>query len=319
MNTPDLSIVIVNWNTRDLLRQCLASLASAVGDLDYEVLVMDNDSVDGSLDMVTSGFPGVAAENTGGNLGFARANNLALPRTRGRHVLLLNPDTICPAGSLAALVAAAARHPGCGAVGPMLTEADGSPTISSGQFPRPRFHWLRPLSVLPLDRRWRTYASFTYVPEHGDPDRLVDYVAGACMLIPRDSLEAVGLLDEQFFLYFEETDWCLRAWRLERPIVLVPSVAVVHLEGRAAELVSRFSLAQLQQSYRQFLLKNHGPRAVMHARVAQAWEKGWQWLWHTVLAWQPRHRTLAARYGFELGLQLRHDIAPLPPTRAGGD
>lgn len=319
MSNPDLSIVIVNWNTRDLLRQCLSSLTDAVGDLDHEVLVMDNDSADGSLAMVASEFPAVAAENSGGNLGFARANNLALPRTRGRHVLLLNPDTICPAGSLAALVAAAARHPGCGAVGPMLTESDGTPTISSGHFPRPRFHWLRPLSVLPLDRRSRTYISFTDVPEHGGPDRPVDYVAGACMLIPRDSLEAVGLLDEQFFLYFEETDWCLRAWRMGRPIVLVPSVAVVHLEGRAAELVSRFSLAQLQQSYRQFLIKNGGPGAVRHARIAQVWEKGWQWLRHAMVAWQPRHRALAARYGFELGLQLRRDIAPLPPTRAGGD
>jgi GT2 family glycosyltransferase len=310
----DLSIVIVSWNTRALLQQCLASLPDATVGLDVEVFVVDNASSDDSLAMVASEFPSVQTIAAGGNLGFARANNLALPRTDGRHVLLLNPDTVCPAGSLAKLVRAADRHPGCGAVGPVLTDAAGEPTISSGHFPSPRFHWLRPLAGLPLGRRWERYSRFTDVPRRGEPDHRVDYVAGACLLISRDALDQVGLLDERFFLYFEETDWCRRAWDLDRPIVLVGDVEVVHLEGRAAELVSRFSLAQFQHSYRQYLAKNAGPGAVLHARIAQVWEKGLQCLRHAAMAWSPRHRALARRFAFETRLQLRRDIAPAPPA-----
>lgn len=314
MTAPDLSIIIVNWNTCRLLRDCLASLAGSLGGLSSEIFVVDNASTDGSAAMVRDAFPTVQLVEAGGNLGFARANNLVLERTTARHVLLLNPDTVCPPGSLAAFVAAADRRPGCGGYGPVLTDPDGRPTISSGHFPSARFHWLRPLAGLPLGRRWRRWIRFTNVPDSGDPDREVDYVAGACLLIPRDVLAAVGPLDDRFFLYFEETDWCLRAWRSGRPIVLIGSAAVVHLEGRAAEQVSRFSLAQFQHSYRQYLAKNAGPGAVFNARLAQVWEKGLQTARHAVCCWSPRHRRLAARYAFETALQFRSDIKPTPPT-----
>ena len=318
MATPDLSLIIVNWNTRDLLRDCLASLPGAAAGLNLEVIVVDNASADGSPAMVRREFPGVTVIDAGANLGFARANNLALQQARGRAVLLLNPDTVCPPDSLTRLLRLAQQHPGHGGFGPLLTTRDGEPTISSGAFPALRFHWLRPLTGLPLGQRWRRWTRFTHVPRRGDPDRQVDYVAGACLLIPRPALEAVGLLDERFFLYFEETDWCLRAWRAGLPIRLCASVEVVHLEGRTAELVSRFSLAQFQCSYRQFMAKHAGSGAVLGLRLGQVWEKGLQAIWHALRPWSARRRRLASRYAYEVRLQWKPDLAPVPPDAVPG-
>ncbi len=314
MTRPELSIVIVNWNTRDLLRDCLRSLPAATGPRSCEVIVVDNASGDGSPEMVAAEFPAVTLLPAGGNLGFARANNLALPRARGAHLLLLNPDTVCPPGSVDRLLACAEAHPGHGGYGPLLTDADGRPTITCGNFPARRLHWLRPLATLPLGRRWRRWAQFTHVPSSDEPAQRVDYVAGACLLVPRAAYEAVGPLDDRFFLYFEETDWCLRAWRQDRPILLCPDAAVVHLEGRAAELVSRFSLQQFQASYRRFVAKHHGPAAVPGFRLAIAWEKSLLALRHALQPWSRRHRALARRYAFEARLQLQADITPTPPA-----
>jgi len=313
MKPPDLSIVIVNWNTCELLRACLASLPAATGELDDEVFVVDNGSRDGSVAMVRERFPQVRLIAAGANLGFARANNLALERTTGRAVLLLNPDTVCPPGSLAQLLAAADAHPDHGGCGPLLVGADGEPTTSYGNFPALRFPWLRPIAGLPLGRRWRQWSCFTHVPRRGEPDRTVAYVVGACLLITRAALERVGSLDERFFLYFEETDWCLRARRAGLPVRLVTGVEVVHLEGRAAELASRFSLIQFHASHRQFMAKHRGLHAVLHLRLALLWAKGLQAVWHALHCWSPRRRRLARRYAFEAGLQLRADLQPEPP------
>ncbi|MDD5718499.1 MAG: glycosyltransferase family 2 protein [Candidatus Krumholzibacteria bacterium] len=314
MATVDLSIIIVNWNTRDLLAACLASLPAATAGLTSEIIVVDNDSRDGSAAMVQERFPAVQVVAAGANLGFARANNVALRRASGRNVLLLNPDTVCPPGSLAALAAVAAHHPECGGFGPLLIAHDDTPTTSCGNFPALRFHWLRPLASLPFGRRWQRWSRFTDVPRRGEPSRLVDYVAGACLLIPRDVLARVGTLDERFFLYFEETDWCLRAWRAGLPIMLCTAVEVIHLEGRAADLVSLFSLTQFQSSYRRFIAKHRGRCTVELLRCALFWEKGMLSVWHACRPWSARHRRLARRYAFEMRLQLRADIDPPPPV-----
>ena len=126
----DLSVVIVNWNTAPLLRNCLDSLPAACDGLTREVLVVDNASRDGSAELVRTAYPGVTLLEAGANRGFAGGNNLALPRCRGAFVLLLNPDTVCPPGSLARLVAFARRQARLGAAGPLLTDAEGTPTIT---------------------------------------------------------------------------------------------------------------------------------------------------------------------------------------------
>jgi len=315
----DLSIVIVNWNTADLLRGCLASLPAACGELSREVLVVDNASRDGSADLVRRGFPAARLIEAGANLGFSRGNNLALPHCRGAFVLLLNPDTVCPPGSLAKLVAFARGRRRLGAVGPLLTDADGRPTITWGWFPAPRHHWL---GFLDPGRRlggawWGERV--VHVPRRDEPSREVDYVAGACLLMPQEALAEVGPLDERFFLYFEETDWCRRARDLGLSVWYCAGCEVVHLEGRAAATVSAFSLRQFQLSYRLFLRKHHGPGRELETRLAQFCEYGLKSLLRQVAALRggpdrERNRALSRQYGDRARLQLISKLEANPPS-----
>ncbi len=311
----DLSVVIVSWNTRQLLADCLASVPEACADLSVEVFVVDNDSSDGSAEMVATDFPQVRLLRSGGNLGFTAGNNLALPATSGHWILLLNPDTVCPPGSLARLVHfAATREPEeeLGAVGPRLIDANGSPVISFGWFPSLRFHWLEfldPLRLLPgswcRDR-------VVHTPSREEASHPVEYVMGACLLMPRAAYDEIGPLDERFFMYFEETDWCLRARQTGRRNWFCGEVEVAHLEGKSSGQVSDFSLRQFQLSYRRFLAKHHGPAMVLAFRIAQAFEYGAKFLFRRFRPGE-RNRDLAAAYGTRFRLQFQSRIQANPP------
>lgn len=316
----DLSVIVVSWNTRELLRDCLAAVPAGCGDLSHEILVADNASADGSADMVRDEFPAVRLIETGANLGFARANNRALAEARGRHLLLLNPDTVCEPGALAALSAFLDDTPGAGACGPTLVDADGRPTLSWGEAPRPSHHLLSIVDPgrrwLPADLRERAAAR---PPRPGDAPRRVDYVVGACLMATRTAWEAVGPLDERFFMYFEETDWCRRAAAAGHETWLVPAARVAHLEGRAAARVSDFALAQFQHSYRLYAAKHHGAGRVRLLRVLQFAEYGLKWaLRRAAGLLQPgrreRHAALAENFRRIAALQLRDEIAPRPPA-----
>ncbi len=314
MTVVDLSIVIVSWNTQALLRACLASLPKAVAPLRYEVLVVDNGSRDATPAMLRHDFPSVTLIEAGENLGFARANNRAFRVASGRYILMLNPDTVCPPGSLAALVDHADRHPGHGGYGPLLIDAEGRPTITYGHFPSARYHWIWPLGLLTIGPRWARLTQFVYVPRRGEHDRTVPYVAGACMLIPRDMLATVGDLDEQFFLYFEETDWCRRAWERNLPIRLCMASEVVHLEGQAALQASAFSVRQFHHSLRLYARKHHGRLAVWNFRAALFWEYAGKAALRVLLPTdRVRNRARARRFWSIALLQLHTDIAPAPP------
>lgn len=309
----DLSVIIVNWNTAHLLRNCLASLAPACGSLDYEVIVADNDSRDESVTMVRTEFPAVRLIALGSNLGFAAANNVALRMARGRFIVLLNPDTVCPPESLRRLLGFCAMRPDAAAAGPRLVSGDGAPTITWGRFPRPRFHLNEAFDPL----RWIPWMSerLVHVPTRGEPSRVVDYVAGACMLFPRTALDKVGLLDDSFFLYFEETDWCWRARAAGLAVWYCAEAEVVHLEGQSAELVSAFSRRQLQKSYRQFVAKNYGRNRIWQFRVAQFIEYAVKGTWRFLAPGdRARNRRLASVNWERAKLQLRRTIDVAPPS-----
>ncbi len=318
-SAPDLSVVVVNWNTAGLLQGCLASLPAACAGLACETLVVDNASRDGSAALVRERFPDAALIEAGANLGFAGGNNLALPRCRGAFVLLLNPDTVCPPGSLARLVAFARGRQELGAAGPLLTDADGRPTISWGFFPAARHHWLGCLD--PARRLGGRFwgERVVHVPARGEPSRKVDYVAGACLLMPREALARVGALDERFFLYFEETDWCRRAKDAGLAVWYCAEAEIVHLEGRAAAAVSDFSLRQFQHSYRLFLRKHHGRGRELEVRLAQACEYGLKALLRALAALRggpdrQMNRALARQYGTRARLQFVGRLDPRPPA-----
>jgi GT2 family glycosyltransferase len=223
----DLSIVIVNYNTGHLLRACLESLPSAVSGLEYEVWVVDNASQDNSADMVAAEFPTVQLIASEQNLGFAKANNLALKRASGRYCLLLNPDTEPKPGALRRMVDYLDTHPDVGAVGPKLLNSDGSLQRNGRPFPSP----LRELLGFDIIRKFFSGLlglKFEFGRDDFDVEWDVDHVSGACIMVPRRVIEAVGMLDEAFFMFYEEVEWCWRIKRAGYRVVYLPQAEVVH-------------------------------------------------------------------------------------------
>lgn len=320
MMPPDLSIVIVSWNTRDLLRDCLASLPAAAPGLEAQTIVVDNGSRDGSPEMVREEFPDVDLVEAGANLGFSRGNNLAFGRARGEAVLLLNPDTVCPPDSLRLLLGRLRAEPRAGAVGPTLVDSAGRPTLSWGRRPGLRWHLLELLGPTgsPL-RRLLGNESFVVIPPEDAQIRDVPYLMGACLMIRREALEQVGPLDERFFMYFEETDWCLRAAAAGWRILHVGEARVAHLEGEAAARAGDFAIAQFQHSYRLFLRKHGRGGAIPALRAVQFVEYGLKWLFRSALArldprGAERHAAMAANFRRRAAIQLRGAIEPAPPA-----
>ncbi len=256
--TADLSVVIVSWNTRELLAQCLASIVASdsprADGLSLEVVVVDNASADGSAQMVRQRFPAVRLLANTENVGFARANNQAIPCCSGRHVLLLNPDTVVAPGALTALVTFLDEHPRAGAAGARLINADASLCPSCQPAPSlPREFWrlfhlddLWPLSRYHMER-WDTTTP-----------REVEVAGGACLMLRRETLDQVGLLDEDYFIYSEEVDLCYRLRRAGWQLWWVPQAIVTHYGGQSTRQVARAMFLRLYQGKVLYFRKNHG-------------------------------------------------------------
>ena len=223
----DLSIVIVNWNTRDLLRDCLASVFAGLEALSAEVFVVDNGSTDGSLGMLAAEFPQVAVIANPDNRGFAAANNQALVRAVGRHVMLLNTDTLVHDTVLPDAVAFLDAHPHVGVMGPRILNRDGSVQASATCYPSlgrlvgqtlglNRIPALDGYRMSGWDRRGL---------------RRVEVISGCAMLVRRAAMEGVGLLDAGFFFYGEETDWCRRFAAAGWEVVFAPVGEITHFGG----------------------------------------------------------------------------------------
>jgi len=228
----DLSVCIVNWNTRDLLRDCLASLYATVEHHSFEVTVVDNASADGSAAMVAEQFPQVRLIANRENKGFARGNNQALVLSRGRYIMILNPDTVALPGTFDSMTEYMDAHPGIGALSPRLVFPGGAPQTSCLAFPT-LFTEFADLSGLarryPRSRIWARYTMAGW--DHSDT-REVDQPMGTCLLVRREVVEQVGLLDERFPLYYNDVDWCRRIKRAGWSIVFNADAVLVH--NRAA-------------------------------------------------------------------------------------
>ncbi|MBN1661382.1 MAG: glycosyltransferase family 2 protein [Anaerolineae bacterium] len=265
---PDLGIVIVSYNVRDLLRDCLESIFSSRGDLAFEVCVVDNDSHDGSADMVAAEFPQVRlvrAENrgyaAGNNLGFRAFGFGSAAESTGvrpRYVLLLNPDTLLPPSALADMVGFLEERPGAGIAGPRLVREDGSlDRACRRSFPTPEvafYHLSRLSRLFPHSRRFGRY-NVTYLPP--DVTTEVDSVVGAFMLIRADVLDQIGPLDEQYFMYAEDLDFCYRAKRRGWQVWYNAAVTVLHYKGQSSRQRSTFANIEFYRTMRLFHDKHY--------------------------------------------------------------
>ncbi len=271
----DVSVVIVSWNVRELLRACLRSVEGAREGVDLEVIVVDGGSADGSVGMVEEEFPWVRVVACGENVGFPRGNNMGMALARGRFLLLLNPDTELVGDGLATMVAYLVAHPEVGLVGPQLVYGDGSVQSSRRRFPTV---WTGLLESTWLEGVVPKGVLARYYMEDVAEGRTVevDWVVGACMLVRREVVEQVGGMDEGYFMYSEELDWCRRiregGWR----VVYLPAARVVHHEGKSSEQAVVARHVNFQRAKLRYFRKYHGRWVAGALRLFLLVVYGWQ-------------------------------------------
>lgn len=256
--TPRVSIVIVNFNGRGHLEPCLRSLADHPSAVPAEIVVVDNASTDGSASVV-AGFPGIRLIQLAANVGFSAGNNAGIRATSGDLVLLLNNDTVVPAGALDRLVARLDADPAAAIAGPRLIDGHGEPELSFGPMISPLGE-LRQKLVTGLYGR-RIWPATAWVRRATARERYVDWVSGACLLVRRRVAEQVGLLDERFFLYTEDVDFCASVRAAGWKVLFTPAAEIVHLRGRSRATAPHQMNAAYRRSHVAFYEKHH-PRMV---------------------------------------------------------
>jgi hypothetical protein len=284
----ELDVVIVNWNVAELLRGCLASLLSApdaslgvegwlqMGRYRARVWVVDNASRDDSAAMLQRDFPWVALIASPTNLGFTGGNNLALRRTEGRHALLLNPDTRVVGSAIPYMLDYMEAHPQVAVVGPRLRYGDGAPQSSRRRFPTLMTALMEstPLELLWPGNPWARAYRMADTPD--DREQPVDWLVGACLMVRQSAIQQVGLLDEGFFMYSEELDWCRRMAAVGWGAVYLPQAEVIHYEGRSSGQVVAARQIRFNSSKVRYFCKHHG----------RAQGEFLRWALLTMLLWQ---------------------------------
>ncbi|WP_280152742.1 glycosyltransferase family 2 protein [Piscinibacter sp. XHJ-5] len=291
MNTPDLTIVIVSYNTAQLLAPLFESVQAAAGGLSLQIVVVDNASSDGSAALIRERYPHVELIANETNVGFGRANNQAIPLIRGAHVLLLNTDAFMAPDTLAKTLSYMKAHPDCGVLGVRLVGRDGGQQASCRRFPTPlnafllrtglaRFApWVRGID----DPRWNPALS-----------QDCDWVPGCYYLMPRAVVERVGLFDPRFFLYSEEVDHCKRVRQAGWRVHYYADTTVVHLGGESAKVVGEVTESGRQISALQiesellFFRKHHGALGVWAALALTAFADA-----YLALKWVVKRRDIA--------------------------
>jgi len=258
MKPIDVSIVLVNWNTREFLCGCLDSLYESKPISSFEIIVVDNASSDGSVEMVKSRFPGVEVIANKVNRGFASANNQGISVSKGRYVLLLNSDTEVLADSIDKVVAFADAHKRAAVVGCRVLYGDMTLQPTCFMFPSILNMLLSASYLYKLFRGSRFFGREQMSWWDRDDVRPVDVVTGCFMLVRGRAIRQVGLLDEQFFMYAEEADWCYRFKQAGWSIMFTPESRIIHFGGRSSRKVRVEMLIQLRLSILQFIGKHHG-------------------------------------------------------------
>ena len=254
----DVSIVLVNYNTRKLLADCLESIYRFTSDVTFEVIVVDNASSDGSEEYICKRYPGVNWVNSGENLGFGRANNLGASRAKGKYLFFLNTDTLLLNNAVAEFLAYAQAYEaaGVGALGCWLLDTNRKPTASYGFFPNAKNEIKYLLGKYPLP-----------TVQMASTERLVDYVTGADLFVNKELFGRMGGFDPHIFMYYEETDlqyrMALAGWKR----MIIPSPQIVHLEGG--------SFKDKGLSFRRFLIAQHSYNYYLSKHFS-----GWQYVWN---------------------------------------
>jgi hypothetical protein len=261
-----LSIIILCWNDKAVIADCLQSIYINTRSTEFEVIVSDNGSTDGSVEFIRRNYPEVRVIENGSNLRFAKGNNVAIRVSRGEYVLILNPDTIIHKRSLDDLIAFAERHPEAGAFGCRVLNADGSYQVSGRPFACILGEWILALYLKPLGYLSDRLLPCVYMGWKGDTERLVQWLSGCFILVRGDLLKRIGGFDEQFFYYYEDMDLCRRIWEAAYSIIFTPAMTITHLGGQSTKrFAAAFKLDSQITRYR-YYYKYYGRRGARHAR-----------------------------------------------------
>ncbi len=274
MAAPVLSIILLSWNVRDLLRKCLASLP--LNNAAVEIIVVDAASADGSADMVRAEFPAVRLLAATENLGYTRGNNVGLAAAAGQYLLILNPDTEVVDDALAQMQAYLAAHPQVGVLGPQLIHPDGRVQSTRRRFPTLAVAlfestWLQPLAP----RVWLDRYYARDLPD--DAIAEVDWTMGAALMTRRAVYAQVGGFDEGFFMYSEEVDWCRRVKAAGWQVVYFPPARIIHHAGRSSDQVPAATHIRFNTSKVRYFRKYHGALAAEVVRWVLLGNFAWQW------------------------------------------
>jgi len=269
-DTVTLSIIIASHNTRELLRQCLTSILQFRSRLDLEIIVIDNASSDGSVRMMCTDFPQVRLIQNHDNVGFAKAVNQGLKLANGLYLLLLNSDTEIKPNALQHSIAFLEAHPKAGIVGCKLLNPDGSLQPSCESFPRWQDFLYESLLLDKLFPRNRVFGRMHLTYFGYDRAVEVGYVKGAFLLVRRAVYDAIGGLDEAFYFYGEEMDWCYRAKKAGWLVYFTPAAQIVHYGGQSSDPMSPRMFVLLHQSRFRFYSKYHGRLGQASARLVLA-------------------------------------------------
>ncbi|MCK9408497.1 MAG: glycosyltransferase [Bacteroidetes bacterium] len=254
----DISVIIVNYNVREFLNNALVSLSKALEGYSSEVFVVDNASDDGSIELIQKNFPQVILVANTENVGFAKANNQALALSTGKYILLLNPDTLVQEETFSALIDFFYHHSNAGMVGCKILNPDGSLQLPCRRsFPTPWTAFTKTFGLSALFPKSKLFARYnlTYL----DPDQSyeVDAVSGSFMMITRDVYNTIGGLDETFFMYGEDLDWCFRVQQMGWKVYYVPTTSIIHYKGESTKRSDIDELKVFYQAMRLFVRKHH--------------------------------------------------------------
>ncbi len=267
--TMDLSVIIVSYNVRDYLLNCLASIEAWLAETSYavEVIVVDNASHDGSADSVRRRFPNTTIVELGANIGFAAANNRAAEIARGRFITFLNPDTTVVGDAFGVMLRYLQEHSDVGVIGPRLQYPDGTIQSTRRRFPTRRTGFFESTII---QQYWRDNAilrRYYVLDRTNDETQDVDWLVGACLFTRRETVKTAGLFDERFFMYSEEVEWCHRVREAGWRVVYLPSATIVHREGSSSKLDLPVRQINFDTSKVMLFEHLHGKRSASALRI----------------------------------------------------
>lgn len=256
--TMDFSFIIVSWNAKRCLFECLESLEKELNEYHAEIIVVDNGSVDGSSEMVRERFPGVVLIENQENLGFAKANNIGILRSEGKYIYFVNSDVKILNGCIKLMTNYMEKHSNVGLLGPKVLNADHTIQPSCKHFPTLLRSFCRAVALDSLFPKTRFFEGEFMTCSSSDTIQPVDIIVGCFWMVRRTAIEEVGLLDERFFIYSEDKDWCKRFHEAGWAVIYFPEAKIIHYGGASsANTPIRFYL-EMQKANLQYWEKHHG-------------------------------------------------------------